>query len=527
MPIKEKLRAFIPDRYLLLAAVLSAVLGMLSFPDFGIDFLIFLTLTPMLLCIALRPSGRAAAFTSGWVFGFLYFFLTCWWLAHAPIQYASVNPLIAYSLVAVACAIAGFFPALFLVAVTGLVNRIGGIALVAAPFLWMLTDLLRYQITGNNWNALGYALAFSDLVGLASIGGLASLTFLAALFSVAVALLVLNLIGRIDAEKSRMRVVTATSWILVVASVVTAFVVSPEEAAPSDRKLRVVTVQPNVPMDGLNTEQYRTLLEKHLRLAGEEIRKAEGNEDLLVVFPESPMLFRYGMDEGLRSLFARYTLTNGISLMFNSTEWTADSTGVTNSALVVGPAGRLSARYDKYHLLPFGEFSPLPGPLGDLMPSFVGSFTPGLSVEPVEVGDLRAGVMICFESHFGSLGRSYATAGADFLIELTNDGYLGETPVLRQHLANSVVRAVETGLPLVRSTNVGITALILPTGEIVDEAPVYEDASRQWVVTASDRSPTPYTRFGDLFFWFCSSIGLALSFVSLRKGRASVPDSRK
>ena len=72
-----------------------------------------------------------------------------------------------------------------------------------------------------------------------------------------------------------------------------------------------------------------------------------------------------------------------------------------------------------------------------------------------EPPDARGGVMICFESHFGSLSREYARRGADVLVEMTNDGYLGKTPVLRQHLANSVFRAVETKRPLLRVTNVG------------------------------------------------------------------------
>lgn len=526
MRITEKILAFLPDRILLSGSVISALLGVLSFPDFGIDFLAFLALAPIIFAVGWKTPDRAPAFIAGWVFGFLFFFSTTWWLSHAPIEYAAVNPLVAYGLIATVALSAGLFPALSITLLAGLVRRIGVVGLIAAPFIWLLTDLLRYHITGNNWNSFGYALAFSDLVSLASIGGVAMLTFLTTLFSTATALLVLHLLQRESADAKRMRTLIGVSWILVIALIASAFVVHTERVADGERRLRVVTVQPNVPMDGLDAEEYRALLAKHFRLAGEEIAKIDNGDDILVVFPESPMLFRYGTDEALRAFFARYTLTNGVSLMFNSTEWAEGSTGVTNSALVVAPTGKQTARYDKYHLLPFGEFSPLPGPLGEYMPSFVGSFTAGTSVDPVEVGGMRAGVMICFETHFGSLSRTYAEKDADFLIEMTNDGYLGNTPVLRQHLANSVLRAVETGLPLVRSTNVGITALIEPDGDVLDEAPVYADASRQWQIVSSDRTPTPYTRYGYSFIWLCSSIGLALSFVSLRKGRTSVRNSR-
>lgn len=523
--IKEILRSFIPEWRLIVAAVLSSVITVLAFPDFGIDFLVLISLSPILVAVAITKPSRRCSFIAGWISGFLFFFLTCWWLAHAPIEYAGVNPLIAYFLIAIVCGITALFPALFLMLMAGLVKRFGSTSLVAAPFVWLLTDLLRYWITGNNWNSLGYALAFSDLVKLSAFGGVALLTFLTVAMSTAFALLAIYLLKAEERKSWGMRIGLPVMSLVVILTIAVPYMFSRDATTPVDRKLRVVTVQPNVPMSGLTAEQYRSLLAKHFKLAGDEIAKIDGAEDVLVVFPESPMLFRYGSDEALRSFFARYALTNDVSLMFNSTEWTDDSTGLTNSALVVAPTGKLAARYDKYYLLPFGEFSPLPGPLGDFMPSFVGSFTPGKSTEPIEVGSLRAGVMICFESHFGTLGRIYAASGADLLIEMTNDGYLGNTPVLRQHLANSVVRAVETGLPLVRSTNVGVTALITPDGEILDEAPVYTDASRQWLITASKREPTPYTNYGDVFFWFCSSMGLALSFLGLRKGRTPVRNS--
>jgi apolipoprotein N-acyltransferase len=526
MRIAEKLRALLPDRFLTIASLLSAALGAVAFPDFEIDLLVMIALTPMLVAVGRSVPNRTPAFIAGWLFGFLFFFSTSWWLAHAPIEYASVNPIAAYALIGVVTLIAGVFPAIFLSLLAGLVKRVGPVGLLATPFIWLFTDLLRYHITGNNWNSLGYALAFSDLVGLASVGGVALLTFLTALCATTCALLVLRLGWGEDLNVAHPRLALLGCWLSVVILIASAISIGDDSPAEGDRTLRVVTVQPNVPMDGLDMEEFRTLLGTHLRLAGNEMRKIDGAEDVLVVFPESPMLFRYGSDESLRSLFARYTLTNDVSLMFNSMEWTPDSTGITNSALVVGPTGKLTARYDKYHLLPFGEFSPLPGPLGEYLPSFVGSFTAGTSLEPIAVGTLRAGVMICFETHFGSLSRTYAEKDADFLIEMTNDGYLGKTPVLRQHLANSVLRAVETGLPLVRSTNVGITALIEPDGDVIDDAPVYTEASRQWLIRSSNRTPTPFTRFGFVFFWLCSSIGLALSFVSLRKGRTSVRNSR-
>ena len=96
------------------------------------------------------------------------------------------------------------------------------------------------------------------------------------------------------------------------------------------------------------------------------------------------------------------------------------------------------------------------------------------------------------------------------MIEMTNDGYLGNTPVLRQHLANSVFRAVETNRPLVRVTNVGVTAFINERGEVLDAADVYAEATRVWTISKSDGAETIYVKFGDWFAWACSLTSFAL-----------------
>ena len=125
--------------------------------------------------------------------------------------------------------------------------------------------------------------------------------------------------------------------------------------------------------------------------------------------------------------------------------------------------------------------------------------------------------MICFESHFGELSREYVRNGADVIIEMTNDGYLGPTPVLRQHLANAVFRAVETNRPVLRVTNVGITAYINERGEVLDPAESYTEDTRIWNVTNSDGSQTFYVKYGDWFAWMCSIITLLLIVFSVRR----------
>ena len=125
--------------------------------------------------------------------------------------------------------------------------------------------------------------------------------------------------------------------------------------------------------------------------------------------------------------------------------------------------------------------------------------------------------MICFESHFGQLSREYVRNGADVIIEMTNDGYLGPTPVLRQHLANAVFRAVETNRPVLRVTNVGITAYIDERGEVLDAAQPYTEDTRVWSIARSDGSQTFYVRYGDWFAWLCTFVTLMMAALSFRR----------
>ena len=178
----------------------------------------------------------------------------------------------------------------------------------------------------------------------------------------------------------------------------------------------------------------------------------------VVILPESPMNFMYEDDREFQQFIGDFARRNNVSVLFNSAEPDKGTTKYFNSAVMVGPDGREIAEYDKIYLLPFGEA--VPSFLEGIVPGFVGNFAYGRKYDLLPVGDAKAGVMICFESHFGQLSREYVRNGADVIIEMTNDGYLGPTPVLRQHLANAVFRAVETNRPVLRVTNVGITAYI-------------------------------------------------------------------
>jgi apolipoprotein N-acyltransferase len=498
-------------------AIISAILLILAFPNFEFWILAWFALVPLFFAIEREKESVVKSFLVGWLFGLVFFFGTCWWLTFAPITYAGMPWLLVYFFMFCAAAVVGIFPGIFGALFSVLIKRFGSYAILSAPFFWTFTEFLRMWLTGNNWNAIGYSQAFNfSTIHFASIGGVYLVGFIV-VFSNTFPTLVLR-----DITKGKTNIYLILLWILfnTAVSASSLFLESPLKTEEGKNRSSVIAVQPNVPMNGLTLEKYEQLLTRHVELAEAALKKrtTDSAQPTTIIFPESPMIFQYGRDEDLQKFLRDFAVRNNASVLFNSAEMSANK-HFLNSAVMINEKGEKTAQYDKIHLLPFGEYIPFPEPLASQMPAFVGNFQFGNEYDLLTFGEAKGGVMICFESHFGELSREYARRGADVLIEMTNDGYLGNTPVLRQHLANSVFRAVETNRPLLRVTNVGVTAYINERGEIRDAADVYAEATRVWTISKSDGHQTIYVKYGDWFAWLCSLVSLALLFLSFRKSK--------
>jgi len=146
----------------------------------------------------------------------------------------------------------------------------------------------------------------------------------------------------------------------------------------------------------------------------------------------------------------------------------------------------------------------------------VGDFTPGDKYTVMPFGNYRAGTFICIESAYPYIARELTFHGADVLINISNDGYLGPTAVMRQHLANVVFRAVENGRPVLRVTNTGISARIDAYGNVEDQSAPFQPDVRVWQVRPSMIASTFYTRHGDLFVYFCAFAVLGFFAILFR-----------
>jgi apolipoprotein N-acyltransferase len=529
----ERVRACAPTRVEAALSALSAALLIFSFPDFNLWPLAWVALVPLLLAIARRPqSGRA--FLLGWLMGTLYFYGSCYWLTHAMVRYGGIPSWVAFLLLMPGALIVGLFPGLCAWLLARALARWGARALFAAPVFWVALEWARLGMTGQLWNAVGYSQAYVPwLIQTARWGGVYAVGFLIVTMNAALAHLLLR-------KNKRTAMMTAVVIILIALVLAGAHLVAKSEmqaGANEDAAALIVALQPNVPMDPVeSTAEMAALIERHRSLSETALGEWEKshsssqspNVPRVVIWPESPMRFAYARDSEFRDFVEQFAMKNRASVIFNSQE-PAPGDGSYNAAVMVNEEGRLVAQYDKIRLLPFGEYVPLPRWLPGVrwIPVLVGDFTPGVDYPLMPVGQARAGVFICFESAFPGIARRFAQDGADVLINISNDGYLGPTPVMRQHLANAVFRAVENARPVVRVTNTGITAFITQRGEVTDATAGFQAATRTWTIKRSVSGQTFYTRRGDLFVGTCAVIGLLIFAGSFIKSQESIVRNQK
>jgi apolipoprotein N-acyltransferase len=492
------------------AAAASAILLILSFPNFEYHLLAWIGLVPLLVVIARRPSPLRA-FILGWAVGSVFFYVTCYWLTYSMIHYGGLPTVLAYLLLIPGAVVVGIFHGLFAALLALVIQKWGRMTILLAPIFWITFEWLRLEITGQLWNALGYSQAYHPLlIQPANWGGVYAVSFLIVTINSIVALLIIS--------RTKWSIVIAACAALAVFYVVVLAKYGPTEPAPTSEGLPVyvVAVQPNVPMNPVKSaDEIKALIDRHVFLSTEALKPLPGYApQRLVIWPESPMNFSYASNKTFQEFVADFTQQNHTSLLFNSLEPAPDD-GSYNSALLVNEEGRLISQYDKIRLMPFGEYVPLPQwlPGASLISGIVGEFTPGSRYTLMPFGDDRkAGVFICIESAYPWIARRLTDDGANVLINISNDGYLGPTAVMRQHLANVIFRAVENGRPVFRVTNSGLSAMITQDGRVDDLTGPFQADVRVWTNHPTDKRDTFYTRHGDLFVHICAVIS-ALIFV--------------
>jgi apolipoprotein N-acyltransferase len=515
-----------------MAAVVSALLLLLSFPPFELSFLAWVALAPLLKVIAGGVTTRRALWL-GWLAGFEFTFFAENWIAHSMTNFGQMLTAIAYAVAMLFAAILAIFPAIFAAAMAKLARRFGWWAIAFAPVVWVATEWLRPIVTGVTWNALGVSQAWHfRIASLSRLGGV----YLVSAEVVAVsALLVLAL-------KFRERPVARAAALLFLFAAIF-FTLPPQLRRPEQRDgatVTVVGVQPNLPPDSSVTERD---LDNVIKLTKDAISRAPDKRADIVIWAESPLALFYENDQAVRERLDALARETGSYLIISTA--TVEGQQYFNSVHTISPHSNSQfdakplRRYDKIRLVPFGEYVPWRPVLGRLVPTIVGDFTPGkeavvnllrLSAERAVImtGEgsspspaierttnyVRVGSFICYEAAYPNLVRQFAQNGATLLVNVSNDAWFGNTAGARQHLMHAMMRAIENDRDLLRVTNSGISALATADGHEVDPLPMFTSGAQIWQArTRSVR--TFYTQRGDYFAISCAILAVAVLAASL------------
>jgi apolipoprotein N-acyltransferase len=435
---------------------------------------------------------------------------------HAPVLAGLAAPvaLAAY----IAC-----FPALFGAGLAWLERR-GRAGPFTVALLWTALDHLRaHALTGFPWAALGYAQHRNQaLLGLAAWTGVYGLSFATALGGAALA----------EALRRRRPRAFVPALLATVGLHALGLAARPPAEPGPGPQVRVAVLQGNVDQ---GIKWSPAFAARTLELYEGLTREAVAAGARLVVWPETAVPGSLATDPVLAERVARLARESGALLVVGGVgiEGPAPEWRYFDSAFVVDPRSGLLERYDKSHLVPFGEYVPLRGLFGGLLSAVATGIAPAdvsAGGEPRALrlalpgppGEVTVGVPICYELLFPDLVRRFVADGAGALLAITNDAWYGRTGAPYQFLAITALRSAETGVWTARAANTGVSAFIDARGRVREETPIFERGLLVAELPLADAAgqATFYVRHGDVFAWACWVALLARAVLPARGGAA-------
>jgi apolipoprotein N-acyltransferase len=499
------------------ASLAAGLLLSVAFPPLDLGWAAWFLAAPLIV-LALTASGPRAAAVSGLLFGVAFHGATFAWWYRLLVTYGRLSHpeaagiyLLLDLYVASYFALFGFWCALVAA------RRGRPLAILAAPVLWCALEMIRGRLlTGLPWSLLGATQHLHPIaLQVADVGGVTAVSLLVAAGNAAVAWAWLSLRrGSGDASPGGLRV-PASILSMIALSVVYGAVRLGEGSAPAGT-LRVGLVQGNVPEEEKWEPSARLgILTAHLQAT----RVAAGKGARLVVWPESsvplPLMSKPEYHAAIEDLAHELKIDMLVGSVHYERRGEPDERTYNSAFLIPGAGtGEAEQRYDKMHLVPYGEYVPLRRWLGfaDKLVAEASDFSPG--DRPVVMTSLgaRIGPLVCFEAVFPNLVRDFTREGAEVLINITNDAFLGDSAGPRQHLALAALRSVESHRWLLRAANTGISAVIDDRGRMIDSIPYGTPGVIVADVPLLD-GITFFTRYGEVLGWACVILALTAPFT--------------
>lgn len=506
-------------------AAASGVLQVLIFPEPALYILSWVALAPLIYAILqcrnqdalltmvedgkwFAPATAWQGFLLGYLSGVIWYLGSCYWVFHVMHYYGNLGVATSAVLLVMYALYLGLYHGLFGLLVALIARRRNGYslrALVFAPFAWVAVELGRTYVTGFPWDLLGTTQIDNiPLSRIATFTGVYGLSFEIALVNTAVAAAFL-------VPRTRRNLMLTASLAAAIVLHAGKFIKPPASAG----HLGATLVQSNIPiLDEPWSLDYTLSTLTELQALSARPSGAATDSPGLIVWPESPAPF-FATDLHVRATLAEVARSTDSYIVAGTMgiEHAGDPNrppDIFNSASLIAPTGAWVQRYDKIHLVPYGEYIPLENmfTFARALTKEVSTFARGTKRRPMEEGGVRVGTFICYESVFPNEVRQFARNGAQVFVNISNDSWFGPTGAPGQHLSMARMRAVENDRWLLRDTNSGITAIIDPYGRIVAEAPREQRTALQGTYSLID-STTFYTRHGDWFPFLCAIITVA------------------
>jgi apolipoprotein N-acyltransferase len=500
----------------LVASALSGVLFSFSFAPARLDLLAWIGLVPFFWALS-RSSTRAHAALLGFGFGFTFSLLDVSWVYRTLLIHGHFAPLPAVLTLLGMVATLALFPVGFACALDMIGGRGYGPAIVA-PFLWVLFEYLRTVVlTGFPWDLAAYSQADRLVVAqVADITGVYGISFLVVLVNATVWEACERLTARRGLKWS-MIATTACALILVLGYGWVRLNQFPQ-AQESGGTCTVGLLQANVPQELKWEDTAREFTFQTYERLG---REAVNQGAKLLIWPETAAPVMFGSRDNGWKRPGEISTRLEVPMLVGapSVRMIRNEMHYFNSAFLVD-ANSLRYRYDKVHLVPFGEYMPLSWllPIGPGLAAREADYSPGDEMTVMRMnGCPPFSVLICYEAIFPGLSRWALNQGARLLINITNDGWFGATAAPYQHLQMARMRSVENRVWLVRCANTGISAIVDPSGRIVDQIPLNRQGILVQAVQSSKGIRTFYTRFGDVFAWVCIAITMGVGLLAWKK----------
>ncbi len=491
-------------------SVLSGFILILAFPNFNVEILAWIGFIPLFWAIRKKSPSRAAFL--GWISGFSFFIGLIPWIYHVLSTYGHLpGPVSVFFLVLLTAYLALFFSA-FAFILCWVKAKVDLPETLLAPPLWVSLEYLRgILFSGFPWGFLGYSQFLTPpMVQISDIAGVYGVSFLIMFVNVA---LYRFLEASVDRNfKPALKEIIAAGLLLALTGIYGRLRLGEMNSRDKEgTPLRISLIQGNIPQDIKWEPKFQ---EETMSIYTDLTKRSKISKPELIIWPETATPFFFQDSFLFRSRILDLAQDMNVPLLFGSPAYDRKGPEIDyfNSAFLVSPEKKILGRYDKIHLVPFGEYAPLSGILGftrDIIGA-MGDFHSGEEVVNLAIPQGKFGVLICYEAIFPDLTRQFVKKGAQFLVNITNDAWFGRTAAPFQHISMARLRAIENRVPIARAANTGISGFINPSGRLFQSSEIFTKAILSDTIYLR-KTWSFYTQFGDVFTYFC--LGYTILFL--------------